>query len=234
MHDHQWAAVDRKLEEAQQCYEEMGRSLAPPESTHMNVALQAAGVILDTRWQDSFYRHVGTFLHKVRSVPSIIEARFGADCSRPMKRWFDSLPPDERRRRQTFSDQFRGDREAFRQHPLTNERDVTEHRLGFPNIEGKIDGPFGKVHTASPTSRIPTAECRPLEPNINNDPALQWAATLPPRPIQPRWDQFTINGRPLFAECQAYLQLARDVRERAGKICDVVHGGKALSTPPSS
>jgi len=31
MYDHQWAAVDRKLEEAWRCYEDMSRSLQPPD-----------------------------------------------------------------------------------------------------------------------------------------------------------------------------------------------------------
>jgi hypothetical protein len=67
-----------------------------------------------------------------------------------MEKWFAGLPPEEQQRRQVFSDQFRADREAFRQHFLTPERDVTEHRLGYPNIEGKVVGPYGHVHIATP------------------------------------------------------------------------------------
>jgi hypothetical protein len=235
MHDHLWRGVNGKIEEAHRSLREMGRLLDPPEQTHWNVALESAGAVLDTRWQDNLYAHVGTFLAKVRSVPSIIEACFGIDRgSRQMRDWLDGLPPDERLRRQTFSDQFRADKEAFRKHHLTTERDVSEHRLGFPNVEGRVVGPFGQVHIAGPDRRIPTAEPRPLEANINNDPALQWAATLPPRPVRPHWDQFTIAGKPLFPECRAYLQLASDLCGRAQKICDAVHGGQPLSTPPTS
>jgi hypothetical protein len=235
MHDHLWAGVGRKLEEAHSILADMPKSLQPPERTHMTVVLESAGAILGSDWQSSFYSLVGTFLAKVRSAPSIIEACFGADrVSQQMKDWWDRLPPDEQRRRQAFSAQFRADREVFRNHYLTTERDVTEHRLGFPNIEGKVGGPFGQVHTATPINRIPDAESRPLEPDIGNDQALQWAATLPPRPVQPRWDQFTINGKPLFPECQDYLTLAQQLVEKARAISQSVHGANHLTTPPSS
>jgi hypothetical protein len=234
MHEQLWAGVDRKLQDAQLALDEMGRSLDPPEHTTLNVVLESAGKIIDTRWQDSFYGHVGTFLAKVRSVPSIIESCFGADRgSRPMKDWFDGLPPAEQTRRQAFSDQFRGDRQAFGRHDLTNERNVGEHRLGFPSVEGKVVGPFGKVHTASPVQRIPIAESRDFG-DPGNDPALLWAATLPPRAIQPRWDQFTIGGKPLFPECRAYLTLAEQLADQARAISQRVHGTDSLSTPPAS
>lgn len=77
---------------AQRAFDDMGRSLRPPENTAVNVALESSGAILDTGWQDSFYGHVGSFLAKVRSVPSIIESCFGADRgSRSMRDWFDAL-----------------------------------------------------------------------------------------------------------------------------------------------
>jgi hypothetical protein len=234
MHDHLWRGVDGRIAEAHHYYGEMGRSLEPPEQTHWNVAIESSGGIIDTRWQDRFYPSVNTFLAKVRSVPSIIEACFGADRgSREMKHWLDGLPSDEQKRRQTFSDQFRDDRNKFRDHDLTAERDASEHRRGFADIEGRVVGPFGKVHIARPDIRIPTAEGRPLDARINDNPALQWAATLPPRTIRPQWDQFTIGGKPLFDECRAYLQLASDLRGRAQNICDAVHGNQTLSMPPT-
>jgi hypothetical protein len=236
MHDHLWLGVDRKLEEALRSYEEMGRSLqTSPPGTPMYAAQLATDTLPDNRWQDSFYAHVGTFLAKVRSVPSIIEACFGADRGHwRMRKWLDSLPPDELLRREDFSRQLAADQKTFRAHHLTNERDISEHRLGFPNIEGKVVGPFGTAHTASPTNRIPTAEIRPLEPNINNDPALMWAATLPPRPVRPHWEQFTIGGKPLFKECRAYLTLAEQLVDQARCISQRVHGTDILTTPPSS
>ena len=54
MHEALWAGIERKLDNAKFHFEKMGQSLEPPESTHMNVALQAAGAIIDTHWQRSF------------------------------------------------------------------------------------------------------------------------------------------------------------------------------------
>jgi hypothetical protein len=89
MHENLWAGVDRKLQDAHFAFDEMATSLPPPERTPMNVAQQSTGAIIDTRWQESFYAHVDTFLAKVRSVPEIIESSFGADCgSGPMRQWF--------------------------------------------------------------------------------------------------------------------------------------------------
>jgi hypothetical protein len=238
VHEHLWLGVDGRIREAERSYREMGTSISRPDHTWENAALVAAGVDVNRPWQDTFYPNVSTFLAKVRSVPSIIEACFGKDSGirriPPMKDWWDSLTLDEQQRREEFSDQFRADNKLFRDHYLTNERDVSEHRLGFPNVEARVVGPFGKEHIARPDRRIPSAEPRPLEPNINNDPALMWAATLPPRPIDPpRWDQWTICGKPLFDECRAYLQLASDIRGRAQVICDAVHGAQHVSAPPT-
>jgi hypothetical protein len=234
MHEHLWAGVERKLQDAQFSLDEMGKSLQPPERPHMNVVQQSTGAIIDTRWQDSFYAHVDTFLAKVRSVPGVIESCFGADCgSRPMKVWFDALPFAEQTRRQTFSDQFQTDREAFGKHYLTKARNISEHRLGFPGVEGKVVGPFGDVHVATPVKRIPTAESRRFG-DPGNDPALQWTATQPPQSVQPRWDQFSIDGKPLFPECRAYLALVQQLVEQARGISHRVHGTDSLTTPPSS
>src|SRR5207247_7874094 len=127
---------------------------------------------------------VSRFLAEVRSVPSIIEACFGKDLgSREMKNWWNGdLTLDEQKRREAFSTKFQAERKAIDGHPLTTERNVSEHRLGIPEIEGEVVGPFGAVHTATPTNRIPAAECRPLDPNIANDSGAQWAATLTSQP----------------------------------------------------
>src|SRR5258708_33770347 len=98
----------------------------------------------------SFLRHVGTFLAKTRSVPSIIESCFGKDPGiqriERMRDWWDSLKADEQKRRGIFSDQFRDDRKAFRGHYLTNARDVSEHRLCFPNTDARGCGPYRKTN----------------------------------------------------------------------------------------
>jgi hypothetical protein len=186
----------------------------------------------------AFYSGVSTFLEKVRSVSSIIEACFGKDLGHPrMKTWFNALSEDEQRRRKEFSNQFKEEekKKSFDEHYLTNERNVSKHRLGFADIKAEVVGPSGTKYTATPDTRIPSAEMRPLEPNINEDPALQWAATQPPRPIPPpQWDQWKIGEKPLFSECQNYLALAQEVAQKARVISDRVHETNTLETPPAS
>jgi hypothetical protein len=235
MHEDLWANVHRKIEEARRAYDQMGTSLRPPKG-HQRI--EAAGAMAEHDWQKSFCPAVGDFLTKVRSVPWIIDACFGKDVGHPrMKEWFASLADDEQLRRKNFSTEFADDQKAFRAYYLTNERDVTVHRLGFPDVKVEVLGPFGQMHTATPTTPIPKVESRPLEPNIGDDPALQWAATQPPRPVRtPLPDQFTVGPerKPLFAECRAYLELAEKLAEKARGISARVHGTNHLSTPPAS
>jgi hypothetical protein len=63
-HDPLWAGIDRKLQDALFYFNEMARSLQQPERTPSNVAQQSWGAIIGTRWQESFYAHVDTFLAK--------------------------------------------------------------------------------------------------------------------------------------------------------------------------
>jgi hypothetical protein len=214
MHEDLWANVHQKIEEARRAYDQMGTSLRPREG---HQRLEAAGAMAEHNWQESFWSAVGSFLVTVRSVPLIIEACFGKDLGHArMKKWFASLTADEQLRRKNFSTEFADDHDRIRKHHLTIERDVTVHRRGFPDARVEVPGPFGQMHTATPTTRIPTTESRPLEPNIGDDPALQWAATQPPRPIRtPPPDQFTVgpDRKPLFSECRAYLELAEQVAE---------------------
>jgi hypothetical protein len=45
-----------------------------------------------------------------------------------MTAWWDGLPSDEQQRREDFSAQFRADKQAFRKHHLTTERDIWAKR----------------------------------------------------------------------------------------------------------
>jgi hypothetical protein len=149
----------------------------------MNVAQQSTGAIIDTRWQESFYAHVDTFLTKARSVPEIIESCFGADRVLMQTEWFRKRPVDEQTRRKKFSKRFRKARGKFSKHHLTNERNISEHRLGYPGVEGKVIGPFGEVHTASPVKSVPTAESRRFD-NPADEPDLPMAWLHTPQPVQ--------------------------------------------------
>lgn len=235
-HDDLWIGVDLRLRDARNTLDEMRKVLQPPVPTAQSIVQESIGTIIGgPDWQRSFYQLVARFLAEVRSVPWIIEASFGEDRSSKMKAWWSSLPPGEQTRRKAFSVQFQPQRAAIDTHDLTTERDVAEHRLGIPQIEGKVIGPFGQVHTATPSKRILDAESRPLDPNIANDPGAQWAATLPSQPIRPKPEQFTITRakKPLFPECEAYLALAAQVAATARTISQSVHGSNNLTSPPS-
>ena len=113
--------------------------------------------------------------------------------------WFGQFPVGEQTRRKTFSKRFRKARGKISKQHLTNERNISEHRLGYPGVEGKVIGPFGVEHTArlAPVKGVPTAESRRFD-NPADEPGLPLAAAQPPQPVQPRWDQFTIGGKLLF------------------------------------
>jgi hypothetical protein len=68
-HEELWAGVELKLQYAEFHLQQMSRSLEPPERTHMNVALEAAGAIIGTDWQISLYAHFDALLSAARSVP---------------------------------------------------------------------------------------------------------------------------------------------------------------------
>jgi len=231
MHEELWAGVELKIQNAEFFLEQMGKALLPPDRTPMNIALESTGAIIETRWQRSFYANLDAFLAMVRSVPEIIQACFGADLgSREMKAWFNRLTPAEQTRRKNFAAQFKTVHDTFRALTLSNARNITLHRTGVAPVEVNITGRFGVSHIGTPIKHVPTSESAHII--AGDDPALQWAATLPPDPLQPTWTDFNIDGKPLFPECQAYLQEARNLVAQARSISQNIHGNNTL-TPPS-
>jgi hypothetical protein len=95
-----------------------------------------------------------------------------------------------------------------------------------------ITGRFGVTHIGTPVKRVPDAEGRPII--AGNDPSLQWAATLPPVPVQPVWTDFTTDGMQLFPECRAYLEESRKLVSQARAIAESVHRAHNLTLPPSA
>jgi hypothetical protein len=232
MHDELWAGVELKIENAEFFSEQMGKALLPPDRNPMNIALESTGAIIETRWQRSLYANLDAFLAMVRSVPEIIQACFGADLgSREMKAWFKGLTPAEQTRRKNFAVQFKTVHDTFRGLSLSNARNISLHRTGVAPVEVNITGRFGVSHIGTPIKHVPTSESTHII--AGDDPALQWAATLPPDPVQPTWTDFSIDGRPLFQECQAYLQEARKVVAHASTIVQHVHGNNTVTPPPS-
>lgn len=228
MHEHLWAGVHLKLLHADFHLQRMEQSLEPPERTATNVALQAAGAILGTGWQRSFYAHLDAFLSAARSVPEIVQCCFGVDEGHPdMRSWVAKLPANEKKRRQKFKQQFKPAYDSFRALRLGTLRHISEHRTGVAPAKVTVSGLFGVTYIGSPVDPIPISETRHI-----NHPDLSWMD----RPIplrQPNWDDFELEGQPLFPACQEYLNGARTLVDTGRHISDVVHGTMSLSAPPS-
>ena len=225
MHEELWAGVELKLQHGEFHLQQMVRSLEPPERTATNVALEASGEIIDTGWQRSFYAHLDAFLSAARSVPEIIQCCFGVDLGHPtIKDWFDRLPAAERDRRHKFREQFKNDYKGFRDLPLGTVRHISEHRSGVAPVKVTISGLFGVTYIGSPVNRVPISETRHID-----DPDLSWMARS--IPVQPSWDDFDIEGQPLFPECHDYVNAARALMEKARSVLRQVHGTNSLTSP---
>lgn len=237
-HDDLWSAVEHKLEGAEFFFREMGQDIVPP---HLNnpqlAAIAATGVIVDNAWQRKFYHHLDAFLAMARSIPEIIRCCFGIDPDRRMRSWISSLNCSEVTRRQTFQAQFEPHRCTFTALPLSGARNITLHRTGVPPVEVRVIGRWG-AYTGGPLAAIPQSELLPIV--AGNDPALQWAATEPPRPVQPQPADFwllipagSVASRvQLFPECRSFLDASRQLITDAHRITNAVHGSQPLTPPP--
>jgi len=225
-----WAGPELKLEYALYHYTKMGEALRPP-TTPRAAALEAQGVIVDTGWQRALYAHLDAFLSITRSIPEIIQCCFGVDAmtgrrGHPMQIWFAALSLDEQRRRQDFHDQFKPHYDGFRALPLGPVRHIIEHRTGVAPATVTIVGMYGVTHVGGPGNPVPLSETRQID-----DPNLQHLAK--PHPIRPRWDDFEIDGQPLFRACQNYLDEANKLVAEARLIAGTVHGTSVVSDPPT-
>jgi hypothetical protein len=150
-----------------------------------------------------------------------------------LKPWFDSLPSSEQTGRQNFCDTFKPRYNAFRDLDMTNARNITVHRTGYPPVRVNITSLFGVSYTGGPVERIPTTASRPGSPADDSaDPAVLWAATLSPIPLRPTWNDFQIDGKPLYSECRAYIQRARDLMGLAQGISHQIHGRNTVTPLP--
>jgi hypothetical protein len=222
-----WAGVELKLAYAHFHLEEMGRSISYRQPSQHEVAVMTSGAVFGGNWQRTFYPHFDAFLAAARSIPSIIEACFGADRgSSEMKEWFGNLNSDERDRRSRFrralSDSLLY--KACNDHPLTHARNTVLHRTGVAALQVKISDFFGVVHTGGPLSKIPTA---------TSHPSNQWIPGSHPMQIEP-WHggEFTIDGVPLFESCHGYLDAATKLISEAREIVGRIHGHSPLTSPP--
>ena len=226
MHDELWAGVKLKLQNAEFHLHQMARSLAPPERTATNVALEASGTIIDTEWQLSFYAHLDAFLSAARSVAEIINCCFGVDKHRAKTAW-NRLATAEKDRRCKFWQQFQTHYDSFHRLRLGEARHISEHRTGYAPVKVTISGRFGVTYIGGPTKPVPISET----PHID-DPNLAWMAKS--QRVRPNWDDFDIEGQGLFPACRNYLDGARVLVDEARRISDEVHGTNSLTPPPSS
>jgi hypothetical protein len=224
-----WAGVERKISNARFFLGEMGQSLQHDHRAEARAMAAGLSVYMPMRWEESFYARLDAFLVMARSVSEVINCCFGEDRSPQIRNWFSALSPAEKPRRQTFSSNFRSDFDSFRALDLSNARDITVHRQGYPDVVITIAGKLG-VYTGTPISRLPMAESEP--PVVRDTDALKWAATLPPDPIRVTPNDFTIRGKPLFEECRLYLTEAEKLVVKARAITVAVHSTDPISPPP--
>ena len=112
-----------------------------------------------------------------------------------MKEWFRKLPNDEQARRKEFKKEFEPHYKSFRELPLGTARHISEHRTGVAPASVTISGRFGVIHIGNATEPIPLSEARQID---DRNLALLAKAL----PIQPKWEDFDIEGQPLFRACR--------------------------------
>ena len=135
---------------------------------------------------------------------------------------------DEQDRRHEFRKQFDTHYRDFRALRLVTARHISEHRTGVAPVTVTITGRFGVTYIGSPTEPVPGSETREID-----DPALAFLGK--PIPIRrPTWDDFDIEGQPLFPACQDYINSAGTLMDEARRIALQVHGDNSLSSPPTN
>lgn len=224
MHDELWAGPELKLDYASFHFQKMATSVSPRERTAYDVGYIATA---DAGPQRAMFTYFDAFLSAARSIPEIIQCCFGHDLNSHMRLWFDGLELDEQKRRDDFRNQWT-DYATFRNLRLSNTRHTIEHRRGYASdLEAKVTGRFGVVYVGGPAKPILATEMPPID-----NPQLPLMVGL--TPVEPRPDQFTINGEPLFDVCRAYLDAAQKVVTDSRAISNRVHGGYGVTPPPDA
>jgi hypothetical protein len=229
MYDELWIGVEFKLKEARFFLDRMGEVLVP----HYQHPAYGPSVV---KWQPDFYFYLDAFLGATRSVPDVIQKCFGLDPHSP-KDWPQPLNAEESGRRKMFQDEFTGRYQAFSHQPLSRVRVGTFHWLGFPSVQTKAKGFFGQEYTGKPGNPIPSTAARPWPDGT--DPTLVVLFSKP-FPVDPSWKDFTLElprddgtteSKPLFSECEAYLDSARQLVQESRELCERIHGKAKLTSP---
>src|ERR1700674_1920523 len=98
--------VDLKITEAEKHLEKMGQALIHPRHrpnmpAHYPALLSSPGTIIHHDWHDSFNSELNAFLSTTRSVPDVIQNRFGYDKPQ-LNTWLLALDKQEQDRRKDF------------------------------------------------------------------------------------------------------------------------------------
>jgi hypothetical protein len=251
-----FALIRQRLEEASEHLTEMGRAIIHPRhkpgftSTHAAI-MSCPWTIIAHDWQGPFERGLNGFLTATRSVPDIITKQLGYDphgmrlpwhtrLAKALKRrWHGPTTADEEtKRRKKFQRKFEKKFAKFRQHPLSEERHEVIHRSGLPHWEVRVKGRF-RTYVGGPMNPLPLVE---EFPHITGeDPAFWVLADSSPMLVEPMAADFcwvipqpggAAKTLPLFDECRAFLQAARDLEALARRLYQDIHQGHQLTSPP--
>jgi hypothetical protein len=229
-------STDFKFREAERHLQNMGKVIAPPTLNGHQVALVASGVILHHEWREPFNDDLNAFLSATRSIPELIQFRFGAD--RCLDKWIAKLDQQEQYRRKEFQDQFESKFAPFRQLPLGKERNIVLHREGVAHWEVRVKGRWGE-YVGGPTTPLPSVEMPP--PITREDPEFFGFADYPLPPIVPMPNDFwwaipqadgTVRREELFPECKRFLSEAAALAGYARVLFQNIHEGQPFSLPP--
>jgi hypothetical protein len=232
--------VDAKREEASHCLRRLGKVYIRPEHTgqatsYMIAAMSCPNTIVAHQWHNQFKTLLHGFLAATRSIPDIIESRFGYDDkAADRKAWIKSLDPGEQQRRKDFSMALKPDFNAFKGHALSAQRRKAIHFDGQADWHVEVVGFRGQTYFGDNTAPLDQAE----EQVFTGDPALDVPAmSSPALHLQPRAENFWLgskgdaNRTPLFDECRRYLSEADCLIRTARSLFASIHDGHPFTVP---
>lgn len=228
--------VDFKLAQATSLLQRMRRGIVPPRPGLHQVALVSSGAILHHEWSGTFNDELTGFLAAVRSIPELIQYRYGTDPY--LRKWLLTLSQQEQVRRKDFQNQFETRLASFRKLPLANERNIALHREGVANWEVRVKGRWGE-YVGGPTTVLPSFEIPP--PLTREDPNFWRLADYPLPLVVPLHTDFwwaipqpdgSIMRSQLFPECNKFLVESVDVVAYARELVKTVHEGSPFTVPP--
>jgi hypothetical protein len=234
--------VDLKEAEAGKHLQRMGEALIHPRhrpnmSAHYAALLSCPGTIIHHSWHDTFNSELNAFLSTARSIPDVIQNRFGYDKPH-LNSWLLALDQQEQDRRKDFQKQFKAKFDPFRQLPLNGERNEAHHGSGVAHWEARVKGRWG-TYIGGPTKPIPSTESPPAVPG--EDSALAILAANSILPIEPMHTDFwwaipqpdgSVRSLPLFLECRSFLPAATGLVIHARQLFQNIHNGHPFTLPP--